>query len=116
MLARKIVIDALNAAQLGASAYRDVPSVRQDSFMVVELTGGPQGNRVQCSPSVDVDCWAQTSAQAERLAENAKSVLMSLPDSVENVFAVTITTEYDNPDLDSGTPRCTIGAVIYGND
>lgn len=116
MLARQIVIDAINGSDVGFTAYRTVPSKRPDEFAVVELTGGGDANPVQCEPSVDVDCWAQTSYRAEEMAEAVKGVLFGLPGSCENVFGATVTTTYDNPDLESGTPRCTVGAVIYANN
>lgn len=111
-----MVVDAINSAGIGATAYPDVPSKRPEEFFVVELTGGSSPNRVQASPSVDIDCWAKSRSRASQLAESAKSVVLSLQDTEQNVFHASVTTTYNNPDLESGTPRYTVGVDIEANE
>lgn len=112
----RMVVDYLNGKALGVSAYREVPNVRPDSFMVVELTGGPAQNSVQRTPSFDVDCWAKTAHDAEELASDVMAALIVMPAEVENVFHASISTSYNNPDPDSGTPRYTVGCDIEANE
>lgn len=105
-----LVVDFLNESGVGADAYPQVPSDRPGSFLVVERTGGGDQNRVQSTASVDVDCWAQTVWEASELAESVREALLTMPDVEPNVFHVSITSTYNNPDLDSGSPRYTVGA------
>ena len=110
-----LVVAALNAAGIGATAYPQVPGTRPASFLVVERTGGSDANRVQSTASVDVDCWADTAFNASELAGAVRDALLALPDSEPNVFHVSITSTYNNPDIDSGSPRYTVGADLTVN-
>ena len=109
------VVDYLNASGVGATVYHAVPSDREKllPFAVVELTGGSASNPVQRRDSVDVDCWAKTRAEAAALASSVRSALFGMPDATDNAFHIEITSTYNNPDLDSGAPRYTVGADIY---
>lgn len=107
------VVDYLNEQSIGATAYHDVPADRPDAFLVVELTGGSASNPVQRRDSVDVDCWASTRPQTASLAESVRRALLSMPGALPDVFHVEITSTYRNTDLESGTPRYTVGADIY---
>lgn len=107
-----LVIDYLNACDLGATAYPAVPSDRPDVFMAVELTGGRQENPVAFSPSVDIDCWAPTRPEAEALASRVRRAMLAMPERSPNVFHVEIDSLYDNRDPDSGSPRYTVGCDI----
>lgn len=107
-----LVVDHLNAAGLGATAYPAVPADRPDTFCTVELTGGRQPNPVEFNPSVDIDCWAPTRPEAERLAGRVRRAMLAMPDTTPNVFHVEIDSLYDNRDPDSGTPRYTVGCDI----
>ena len=107
-----LVVDYLNACDLGATAYPEVPDGRPDTFLAVELTGGRQENPVEFNPSVDIDCWASTRPEAERLAGRAKRAMLAMPGASPNVFHVEIDTFYDNRDPDSGNPRYTVGCDI----
>ena len=111
-----IVIDCIEESIDGMRAYRAVPSDRPESFAVVELTGGRWVNAVQRSPAVGVDCWAASNYEAETLAESVAAALVSMPDKVENVFHVSIESIYNNQDIDSGTPRYTVGATLTVNE
>ena len=112
----RMVVDYLNGLNLGATAYREVPSMRPESFMVVELTGGAGANIVKRSPSIDVDCWASRQHDAEILAFEVVNALLVMPDALPNVFGASVSTVYSNPDPDSGTPRYTVGCDLETNE
>ena len=116
MDAAVLVSDYLNASGVGAAAYLAVPSKRPDEFMVVEQTGGSRPDRVRSFPSVDVDCWAQTRARASELSDEVAAAALSMADALPNVFRATVTTQYNNPDPDSGQPRYTVGIDITSNE
>lgn len=107
-----LVVDYLNACDLGATAYPAVPSDRPDTLCAVELTGGRQTGPVAFSPSVDIDCWAPTRPEAEALASRVRRAMLAMPERSPNVFHVEIDSLYDNRDPDSGSPRYTVGCDI----
>lgn len=111
-----MVSDYLNASDVGVPSYLDVPPKRPAEFLVVELTGGAYDDCVMRTPSVDVDCWAQTRARAAEIAADVSSQLMSMPDDLANVFGARISTVYNSPDMDSGTPRYVVGCDITANE
>lgn len=112
MNAVPLVVDYLNACDIGATTYPTVPSQRPEKFCSVELTGATQPDRVRFSPSVDVDCWAPTRPEAEELAGRVKRAMLAMADEVPNVFHVEVDSLYDNRDPDSGCPRYTVGCDI----
>lgn len=116
MDAAALVVDALNAANLGFDIYHEVPADRPDEFAVVELTGGGSDNRFTSEPAVDVDCWAKSRRRSCEMADACRKAMFDLPGTHQNVFHVQVTSTYNNPDLDSGTPRCTSGFVIYADE
>lgn len=108
----QLLVRYLNGASLGVTTYPEVPADRPDEFCVVELTGGSLDDRFSARPQLDVDCWAQTRARAAQIACDVVSAALAMPDGTENVFNVNITSTYNNPDLDSGTPRYTVGLEL----
>lgn len=111
-----MVSDCLNASDVGVPSYLDVPPERPAEFCVVELTGMGGENAVMRTPSVDVDCWAQTRARAAEIADAVIDAVFSMPFDIENVFNVSITSCYNNPDTESDTPRYTVGVSITANE
>ena len=105
MDAEQSLVDYLNGADVGATAYYDVPSSRPASFLVVERTGGPRTDIVVERPMLDVQCWAQTRRDAALLADAVVESLRAMPDAVPECFHVSITSTYRDTDLESGTPR-----------
>lgn len=116
MDATGMVVDYLNGADVGVKAYPAVPSRRPAEFLVVEQTGGSRPDRVRSLPSVDVDCWAQTRARASELSDEVAALALAMADELPNVFRATVTTQYNNPDPDSGQPRYTVGIDITANE
>ena len=111
-----LVADYLNVSDIGAAAYLAVPSNRPDEFLVVEQTGGARPDRVRSLPSVAVDCWAQTRARASELSDEVAALALSMADEITNIFSVSVSTQYNNPDPDSGQPRYTVGIDITANE
>ena len=116
-----LVADYLNGLDIGARAYLDVPDTRPTSldppepFLVLEHTGARQSDPVLSEQSVDVDCWAATRAGAADLASRVVDALMRASERLPDVFHVDIDSTYNNPDLESGTPRVTVGATLTVN-
>ena len=111
-----MVSDYLNASGIGVPSYLEVPPDRPREFLVVELTGMGGENAVVRTPSVDVDCWAQTRARAAEIADGVVDAAFSMPVDMDNVFHVSITSCYNNPDLESDTSRYTVGVSITANE
>lgn len=112
MDAERIVVDHLNAAKIGATAYYDVPGKRPAAFIVAVRTGGPHYGHVVERPLVDVQCWAKTRRDAAVLAGAAKTALLAMPASVADCFHVSIASTYRDTDLESGAPRYHVVAEI----
>ena len=115
MDAERVVVDYLNASEVGATAYYDVPSKRPAAFAVVERTGGPRGEGETSRPMLDVQCWAATRRDAALLAQAVEDALADIPASVENVAHVSITSAFRDADLESGTPRYHVVCELYSN-
>ena len=105
MDAERSLVDYLNGAGIGATAYYDVPADRPASFLVVERTGGPRTDIVVERPMLDVQCWAESRRDAALLADAVADALRAMPDAVAECFHVSITSTYRDTDLESGTPR-----------
>ena len=115
MDAERAVVDHLNASEVGATAYYDVPAKRPAAFMVVERTGGPRGEGETSRPMLDIQCWAGERRAAALLAQAVEDALADMPASVENVAHVSITSTFRDTDLESGTPRYHVVCEIYSN-
>ena len=121
MDAELVCVDYLNASNLGATAYYDVPNPRPTSlsppqpFVVVERTGGPRGEGGTSVPMLDIQCWAPSRGAAAGLAQAVEDALDAMPAGVENVSGVSITSTFRDRDLDSGTPRYHVVCQLYSN-
>lgn len=67
------VITALRS--LGVPVSSKVPMTRPTRFITVVRTGGPRRNQVTDEAQITVDSWAETSAAAVELAEQARYTL-----------------------------------------
>ena len=115
MDAERVVVDYLNASEVGATAYYDVPAKRPAAFVVVERTGGPRGEGETSRPMLDVQCWAASRRDAALLAQAVEDALADMPASVENVAHVSITSTFRDTDLETGTPRYHVVCELYSN-
>ena len=118
MDAARLVVDYLNSVGVGATAYHEVPRDRQTGeptglpFAVVEQTGGRAENPVQLELGVG---GGGRRPPAAVLAEAVSEAVLAMPDRLDDVFHAEITTTYNNPDPDSGTPRTTVGVDFTYN-
>lgn len=116
MDAERACVDYLNASDVGATAYYDVPSKRPTAFIVVERTGGARGECGTSAPMLDLQCWASSRAEAAGLAQAVEDALDAMPGGVDNVSGVSITSTFRDRDIDSGTPRYHVVCQLYSNE
>lgn len=109
------VVDYLNSKWLGATAYYGVPPKRPATFIVVERTGGADGELVVERPMLDIQCWAGSRRDAALLADAVKGALRSMPYEVDDCFYANLTSTFRDYDLDSGTPRYHVVAELTLN-
>lgn len=96
---------------LGLSCSTVVPSPRPSRFVVVERSGGSRRNLAQSDPTLLVQCWGATQADAWEVTRRAWQALAvadetDLPLGVQ-VMRLSITEPANYPDEASGTPRYT---------
>lgn len=61
-----------------ATAHVNVPDPRPDRFVLVPRIGGTMRNRVVDQPTIGIECWAQTDAQAYGLAALVRGLVHAL--------------------------------------
>ena len=105
MDAERRLVTYLNARGVGATVYYDVPAKRPAAFVVVERTGGGRSDIVVDSPTLDVQCWAQSRESAAELADDVTSALGAMASVVPECFHVSVAATFRDRDLESGTPR-----------
>jgi len=96
---------------LGYRAFADVPDPRLDEFLTIERTGGPRTNVAIDNPSVAVQCWSTSKANASVLANKVERHLLDLVFH-SNVSRVNINGKSNFRDLESGQARYQIIAGI----
>jgi len=89
----------------GHAAFADVPEMRPDTFVTVELVGGANDGAAIERPSVVVQCWAPTRYEASQLAHTVDACVRSLPEVDDRIIKCTRNGLYNYPDLESGHPR-----------
>lgn len=70
------LIEFLNRGHLAAEAFAEVPERRPERFLTVERTGGAGDFRVD-RPTVAVQAWAPTLAEAEALMRDADRAIQA---------------------------------------
>ncbi|HJA28464.1 MAG TPA: DUF3168 domain-containing protein [Candidatus Olsenella pullicola] len=110
-----VVIDYLNGAGVGATAYPDVPRKRPAAFVVVERVGGPRGEGGTFAAMLDIQCWAAARSAAASLAGAVEDAMADIPASVGSVAGSDLTSTFRDRDLESGTPRYHVVCTIYCN-
>lgn len=103
-------IDAMVLAFLGAHVdvpvRVSVPADRPASFIVARRNGGAALNRVIDQPTVTVDAWAASSAEAAALAGIAREAFFHSYTDMPLVSGVEeLTGPYSTPDPESGSAR-----------
>lgn len=112
MTVEATVVAYLNDLDGIPSTSTNVPSPRPPRFVTVERTGGGKG-RFQDSPTVAVQCWAQSRHEAEALADAVAMALQMMRATVPEAKRVDIGGVYNFPDPDSEHARFQIVASIW---
>lgn len=76
--------------------FADVPEVRPETFITVELTGG-NSERFKTNPSLAIQCWADTRFHASEIALQVQSVLWEFVDE-DGIMKVEQNHPYNFPD------------------
>ena len=85
-------------------AFGSIPEVRPSSFITVERTGGQQTVIVD-SPTLAVQCWAETRSEAMKLADLVAARLRDGWRQQPYVASCDVNSIYNFPDPDSGQAR-----------
>lgn len=89
---------------LGVPASSVVPKNRPKRFATVERTGGGF-SLGKDAPSLAVQVWAETEAEAYALALMAREVLLNMRETCPSVCSCRVGGIYSFYDPDSGSPR-----------
>lgn len=90
-------------ARTGVKTVLEVPETRPAEFLSVELTG-QSGARFATRYTLAIQAWAQTRKRAAEIAHIAMNASYSA-DTVENLFAPSVSNTYRFPDPDSKQER-----------
>lgn len=109
--------DELATRSEAASAFKDVPHPRPDTFVTVRLGGGVRHTIVSDSPILIVECWAPTAEDAHDLAQLCRALINALPGTTHDGVAFYRVDELggpiDLPDPLSDVPRFTFSAQVH---
>lgn len=91
-------------ALLSVPVLWGVPEDRPPSFVTVERTGGARDSRVVDRPTVAIQCWAGTRAEASILAYEVDSLLPSFAGE-DGICSVKRNSLVNWPDIDGSGSR-----------
>lgn len=116
----EILCTRLGAA-LGKPTGTRVPNPRPaDGFLVIRRVGGPRLNLVADNPTVAIEAWHDTDAEAHDLCQLARSLVYAMRGEVHSGTAIYRVSEFggptDFPDPLSDQPRysCTLSIGVRG--
>lgn len=90
----------------------EVPAERPEAFVTVERSGGST-TRVDDRATLTVQVWCRDRLRAESLMESARDALLTMPDAVEGVHRMDVSTSY-YPEQGSQTwPRYVLTCLAY---
>ena len=99
---------AANAAD-AVTVHGKVPNPRPDRFVVIRRMGGPRRLPMVDEPTLQVDSWALTDADADDLAQLVRAVLHGLRGAVVDDVTIYRVAEMGGPgqmpDSESDQPR-----------
>lgn len=94
-----------------AEVHQRVPDPRPARFVTIVRGGGPRDSLVVDRPTIFVEAWAQTDADAHDLAQLARALIHTMTGAAHDGIAVYRIDEFSGPatlpDPDSGQPRAT---------
>lgn len=102
MNAEVAVINYLAECFPDISVSGDLPNPRPPKAITLERTGGPEGAIVLDRPTIAIQCWAQSRADAMLLADDVDAAMREWNDP--NVPDVSRSGKYNFPD-EYGNPR-----------
>ncbi len=76
-----VVLAILNAATPSIEGSDEIPDPRPSQFYVVSRVGGNYRNPAVDEPRVLIECWAETSSDAESMALTAVAAMKNAPGS-----------------------------------
>lgn len=86
-----------------------VPNPRPERLVVVQRTGGPRRNLVTDAPTLVIEAWAPTEAEAHDISQIARALVVALAGAVIAGIAIYRVDELSGPqnlpDPLSATPR-----------
>lgn len=80
-----------------ATVHVTVPNPRPDRFVLVPRVGGPKRSLVVDEPTIGIECWAATPAQALGLCELVRGLVHALPGRTVAGVAFYRTGEFAGP-------------------
>lgn len=89
----KIVLDHLNAGDLGAEFYMETPVDAANTYGVIVKTGSSESNHIQ-SATIVIQSIAHTLLQAAEINEKVKSRMRQLP-THDAVFGCDLNSDYN---------------------
>lgn len=101
----KAVTNWLNAADLGVTAYMEVPPHRPASCISVNLAGTSEPVELTARSLVEIVCWAPDRPTARALMDACVDAARRMPDELDNFFRVSVASRYRDIDPDSGAAR-----------
>lgn len=90
--------------RVGAPCYAEPPETRPAAFVTVERTGGGSSLGVD-RPSVAVQAWGATRAEASALAASLREALVLDSWQIPEVCRCSVASSYSFPDPDSRMAR-----------
>lgn len=100
-----------------AVAVRDVPNPRPPRFVTVHLGGGVRQTIITDRPTLLVECWASTAAEAHDLAQLCRGLVNALAGTTQAGTTIYRVDELggpvDLPDPVSNQPRFTFSVQAH---
>lgn len=89
----------------GVKTVHSVPKDTPKEFITIERLGGAADVAVDRA-SFAIQCWAETSAKAARMAHDLqKAFLYMQPPTYTDIYQIKVESLYEFPDLKSRKPR-----------
>lgn len=91
--------------QLDLHVSGDVPVDKPDEFVTFEVTGGGFGDLVLDYPTVAIQCWSDSRANAKNLARKVDTLIKKMPSVYFDITSAERNSLYNFPDPQSHKPR-----------
>lgn len=114
--------EAFAEYDIDVPVHHKVPEVRPARFVTIVRGGGPRASLVVDRPTLMVEAWAETDADAEDLAQQSRALLHAMRGLTHGGTAIYRIDEFSGPatlpDPDSGQARSvfTLSLLMRGHD